>query len=71
MTRDFTANAGALFAATLFGAFVVAVRVAVQDIPPVTLAILRLDKAVSLIYVAGANKRGLNSKLKCCTTSRF
>jgi len=40
MGGDFTASAGAFTAAILFGASVVAVRVAVQDIPPLTLAIL-------------------------------
>jgi len=44
MRRDFTANAGAFIAAILFGASVVAVRVVVQDIPPLTLAILRFGQ---------------------------
>jgi hypothetical protein len=44
MRRDFAANAGAFIAAILFGGSVVAVRVAVQDIPPLTLAILRFGQ---------------------------
>jgi drug/metabolite transporter (DMT)-like permease len=44
MRRDFAANAGAFIAAILFGASVVAVRVVVQDIPPLTLAILRFGQ---------------------------
>jgi hypothetical protein len=48
MRRDFTANAGAFIAAILFGASVVAVRVAVQDIPPLTLAILRFGQGRSI-----------------------
>jgi drug/metabolite transporter (DMT)-like permease len=38
---DLRANAGAGAAAVLFGASVVAVRVAVRDVPPVSLAVLR------------------------------
>jgi len=41
MSRDVAANAGALVAAILFGASVVAVRVAVREVPPLTLAISR------------------------------
>ena len=51
MTRDFTANAGAFIAAILFGASVVAVRVAVQDIPPFTLAILRFGQGGFLLIL--------------------
>jgi drug/metabolite transporter (DMT)-like permease len=51
MTRDFTANAGAFIAAILFGASVVAVRVAVQDIPPFTLAILRFGQGGFLLLL--------------------
>jgi drug/metabolite transporter (DMT)-like permease len=51
MTRDFTANAGAFIAAILFGASVVAVRVAVQDIPPLTLAILRFGQGGFLLLL--------------------
>ena len=40
-TVDLHANASAAMAAVLFGASVVAVRVAVRDVPPVSLAVLR------------------------------
>jgi drug/metabolite transporter (DMT)-like permease len=43
------ANAGAATAAVLFGASVVAVRVAVQDIPPLSLAMLRFGQAALLL----------------------
>ncbi len=39
---DLRANAGAATAAVLFGASVVAVRLAVRDIPPISLAVLRI-----------------------------
>lgn len=51
MRRDFTANAGAFIAAILFGASVVAVRVAVQDVPPLTLAILRFGQGGFLLLL--------------------
>ena len=51
MRRDFAANAGAFIAAILFGASVVAVRVAVQDIPPLTLAILRFGQGGFLLLL--------------------
>jgi drug/metabolite transporter (DMT)-like permease len=51
MRGDFTANAGAFVAAVLFGASVVAVRVAVQDIPPLTLAILRFGQGSLLLLL--------------------
>jgi len=51
MRRDFAANAGAFIAAILFGASVVAVRVAVQDIPPFTLAILRFGQGGFLLLL--------------------
>jgi drug/metabolite transporter (DMT)-like permease len=51
MRRDFTANVGAFIAAILFGASVVAVRVAVQDIPPLTLAILRFGQGGFLLLL--------------------
>jgi drug/metabolite transporter (DMT)-like permease len=51
MRRDFTANAGAFIAAILFGASVVAVRVAVRDIPPLTLAILRFGQGSFLLLL--------------------
>jgi drug/metabolite transporter (DMT)-like permease len=51
MRRDFAANAGAFIAAILFGASVVAVRVVVQDIPPLTLAILRFGQGGFLLLL--------------------
>jgi drug/metabolite transporter (DMT)-like permease len=49
---DLGANAGALVAALLFGASVVAVRVAVRDVPPTSLAVLRFGQgAVVLLGV--------------------
>jgi drug/metabolite transporter (DMT)-like permease len=51
MKRDFAANAGAFLAAILFGASVVAVRVAVQDIPPLTLAVLRFGQGSLLLLL--------------------
>jgi drug/metabolite transporter (DMT)-like permease len=48
---DFTANAGAFVAAVLFGASVVAVRVAVQDIPPFMLAVLRFGQGAFLLLL--------------------
>jgi drug/metabolite transporter (DMT)-like permease len=49
--RDLAANAGAFVAAILFGASVVAVRVVVQDIPPLTLAILRFGQGGFLLLL--------------------
>jgi drug/metabolite transporter (DMT)-like permease len=51
MRHHFAANAGAFIAAILFGASVVAVRVAVQDIPPLTLAILRFGQGGFLLLL--------------------
>jgi drug/metabolite transporter (DMT)-like permease len=51
MRRDFTANAGAFIAAIVFGASVVAVRVAVRDIPPLTLAMLRFGQGGFLLLL--------------------
>jgi len=51
MRSNFAANAGAFIAAILFGASVVAVRVAVQDIPPLTLAILRFGQGGFLLLL--------------------
>ena len=39
---DLRANLSAATAAVLFGASVVAVRVAVRDVPPISLALLRI-----------------------------
>jgi drug/metabolite transporter (DMT)-like permease len=49
---DLAANAGALAASLLFGASVVAVRVAVRDIPPTTLAVFRFS--VGAVVLVGA-----------------
>ena len=51
MKRDFTANAGAFIAAILFGASVVAVRVVVREVPPLTLAILRFGQGGLLLLI--------------------
>jgi len=45
------ANASACIAATLFGASVVAVRIAVHDIPPLTLALLRFGQGAIVLFV--------------------
>jgi drug/metabolite transporter (DMT)-like permease len=51
--RDTTvANASACIAAILFGASVVAVRIAVRDIAPLTLAVLRFGQGAALLFVA-------------------
>lgn len=53
MTRErAVANASACIAATLFGASVVAVRIAVRDIPPLTLALLRFGQGAVVLLVA-------------------
>ena len=49
---DLRVNASAAMAAVLFGASVVAVRVAVRDVPPVGLAVLRFGQGSLLL--AGA-----------------
>ena len=46
---DLPANAGAATAAVLFGASVVAVRLAVRDIPPISLAVLRIGQGGLLL----------------------
>jgi drug/metabolite transporter (DMT)-like permease len=46
------ANLGALVAAILFGASVVAVRVAVRDIPPTTLSVFRFGQGAAVLLVA-------------------
>jgi drug/metabolite transporter (DMT)-like permease len=51
---DAAANAGAFVAAVLFGASVVAVRVAVRDIPPTTLAVLRFGQGGLVLLAATA-----------------
>jgi drug/metabolite transporter (DMT)-like permease len=49
LPADLRANASAATAAVLFGASVVAVRVAVRDIPPVSLAVLRFGQGGLLL----------------------
>jgi drug/metabolite transporter (DMT)-like permease len=46
---DLPANAGAAMAAVLFGGSVVAVRVAVRDVPPISLAVLRIGQGGLLL----------------------
>lgn len=46
------AGAAAALAAILFGASVVAVRIAVRDIPPLTLAVLRFGQGSLVLFVA-------------------
>jgi drug/metabolite transporter (DMT)-like permease len=48
-SADVRANASAALAAVLFGASVVAVRVAVRDVPPVSLAVLRFGQGGLLL----------------------
>src|SRR5215216_1129577 len=48
-SADVRANASAAMAAVLFGASVVAVRVAVRDVPPVSLAVLRFGQGGPLL----------------------
>ena len=56
--RRLAANAGAFAAAVLFGSSVVAVRVAVQEVPPLSLAVLRFGQGglllVFVLVLAGA-----------------
>jgi drug/metabolite transporter (DMT)-like permease len=51
ISRRLAANAGAFVAAALFGASVVAVRVAVQDVPPLSLAVLRFGQGGLLLLL--------------------
>jgi drug/metabolite transporter (DMT)-like permease len=51
---DLGANAGALVAALLFGASVVAVRVVVRDVPPTSLAVLRFGQGALVLLGAAA-----------------
>jgi len=51
---DLAANAGALAASLLFGASVIAVRVAVRDIPPTTLAVFRFGLGAVVLVGATA-----------------
>jgi drug/metabolite transporter (DMT)-like permease len=49
ISRRLAANAGAFVAAALFGSSVVAVRVAVQEVPPLSLAVLRFGQGGLLL----------------------
>jgi drug/metabolite transporter (DMT)-like permease len=49
ISERFAANAGAFVAAVLFGSSVVAVRVAVQEVPPLSLAVLRFGQGGLLL----------------------
>ena len=52
MNPRLAANAGAFVAAVLFGSSVVAVRVAVQEVPPLSLAVLRFGQGgLLLVFV--------------------
>jgi drug/metabolite transporter (DMT)-like permease len=51
---DLAAHAGAFTASALFGAAVIAVRVAVRDIPPTTLAVFRFGLGVVVLVGATA-----------------
>ena len=48
-SQRLAANAGAFVAAVLFGSSVVAVRVAVQEVPPLSLAVLRFGQGGLLL----------------------
>src|SRR5215211_2170374 len=52
ISQRLAANAGAFAAAVLFGSSVVAVRVAVQEVPPLSLAVLRFGQGgLLLVFV--------------------
>jgi drug/metabolite transporter (DMT)-like permease len=52
ISQRLAANTGAFVAAVLFGSSVVAVRVAVQEVPPLSLAVLRFGQgALLLVFV--------------------
>src|SRR5215211_1347006 len=51
LSRRLTANAGAFVAAVFFGSSVVAVRVAVQEVPPLSLAVLRFGQGGFLLVI--------------------
>ena len=52
MKHNAAANAAAGLAAILFGASVVAVRIAVRDVPPLTLALLRFGQGSLVLLIA-------------------
>ena len=49
ISERLAANAGAFLAAVLFGSSVVAVRVVVQEVPPLSLAVLRFGQGGLLL----------------------
>lgn len=51
IVRRFAGNIAAFVAATLFGASVVATRVAVQEIPPLSLAVLRFGQGGLILFL--------------------
>ncbi|HEV3476864.1 MAG TPA: DMT family transporter [Rubrobacteraceae bacterium] len=61
ISERLTANAGAFVAAVLFGSSVVAVRVAVQEVPPLSLAVLRFGQGglllVFVLLLVGAREQ--------------
>jgi drug/metabolite transporter (DMT)-like permease len=57
--RRLAANASAFVAAVLFGSSVVAVRVAVQEVPPLSLAVLRFGQGGLLLVLVLAGARDL------------
>jgi drug/metabolite transporter (DMT)-like permease len=61
ISQRLAANAGAFVAAVLFGSSVVAVRVAVQEVPPLSLAVLRFGQGglllVVVLLLAGMRER--------------
>jgi drug/metabolite transporter (DMT)-like permease len=61
ISQRLTANAGAFVAAVLFGSSVVAVRVAVQEVPPLSLAVIRFGQGglllVFVLLLVGAREQ--------------
>ena len=51
IVRGLAGNIAAFVAATLFGASVVATRVAVQEIPPLSLAVLRFGQGGLILFL--------------------
>ena len=49
--HNFSGNFAAFIAASLFGASVVATRVAVQEIPPLNLAVLRFGQGGFILFL--------------------
>src|SRR3712207_1442353 len=59
ISQRLAANAGAFVAAVLFGSSVVAIRVAVQEVPPLSLAVLRFGQGGLLLVLLLAGARDL------------